>query len=861
MKKMINKLYVKTSRKLTVKRKNNTLLIENNSNKRQQLIFSKMIYSNHKGIHIFNDIETIIGNDCNIKILNRKIKVINNVNQNVDVYISETPKVIFLAISFEPNSKYKINALDFEVNQNEDETLKNYFSNNILVICPGYPSNSDKYACSFIHSRVKEYEKNGIFTDVAVVNDLYIDKTELYEFENQKVCRTGYNQIRLLLLNKHYDKILIHFPVPKYYRILDAVNIKDTQIILYSHGVDTLFKAYDKIGAPYFQNNFKIPEFYMEEIPDRTEGILRYNQRENFKFVFVSEWNRKYSEKLLNIKYNNYEIVPCFIDEKLFEYKKKNPELRKKIFIIRPQNDLKSYSIDTAVRTILELSHRDCFEDLEFSIYGDGELHEQLLSPLYQFKNVHIYKKFLSHDEIAKMHKENGIGLFISRFDTQAVSACEAAMSGNVVITSNGIGTAEYIDPKIGTYCDPENHMEYADLIEKLYYNPELFSKMSKQMHESVLKTCSYKYSLKKDVELIKKSNSKETIVIPTISKNPLLSISIASYNVSKYIVQILCSLLRCKHANELEILVVNDGSKDNTVEVVNNFIKENYKGDGVPVIRVIDKENGGHGSTINAGIKNATGKYFRLLDGDDYYISENLDKLLEKLKKEDSDLILTNYIEDFSVSGIYNRTRLYEQLTPGIQYKLEDISYKNYGFSTVGPILHTSTYKTELLKNAKFKIDEHCFYVDMEYNFIGFVSANTVTYYPYDIYSYYLGRNGQSVSPASFRKNVKQHEKVCMRIIEEYESRKDYLPTGKKDYIMEKLILTLCKTQYDIVTLYFKNSENFISFDTKLKKYKDFYNHPVIAKRRIKLYRATGGKLIFLNSMIDKISFLIHRT
>ena len=92
-----------------------------------------------------------------------------------------------------------------------------------------------------------------------------------------------------------------------------------------------------------------------------------------------------------------------------------------------------------------------------------------------------------------------------------------------------------------------------------------------------------------------------------------------------------------------------------------------NYRGKH-PIIKIIDKENGGHGSTINKGIEIATGKYFRLMDGDDYYITENLDKLLEKLKDEDSDIVLTNYIEDFAVTAVYNPTKFYPNLVPGVQ-------------------------------------------------------------------------------------------------------------------------------------------------------------------------------------------------
>lgn len=859
-KNLLKSFAIKSSLKLKVKKTNNKVIVENKSNKRVKIIFARPIKTTRTNFMISSNIKTVFGNDCEIKLINRKLKVVNRFNQNHKVYINEVPKFSFIGITFEPNSKYEIKELLIDTNVTDEAEVNEYFKNEILLICPGYPSNSDKYNCAFIHSRANEYLKHNLKVDIAVVNDLYINRTETYNFEGINVIRTGYNQIRMLLLNKHYKKILIHFPTPTYYHILDAVDISNTQVILYSHGVDTLYKDWDKIGAPYFTNSFKIPDWYSASFRDRDEGIFKYNERKNFKFVFVTDWNRKYSEKLLNIKYNNYDIVPCFVDEKLFSYKKKNPELRKKIFVIRPQNNLKSYSIDINVRVILELSHRDFFDDLEFDIYGDGELHYKLLEPLRKFSNVHIHKGFLTHEQIAKMHKEHGIGLFATRFDNQAVSACEAAMSGNVVITSKNIGAVEFVDPKLGTYCEVENYKQYADVIEKMYYNPDLFIETCEKFHEFAMKTCSYDYSLKKDINIIKNFNEVEEIKIPTIKKKPTLSISIASYNISKFVIQIISSLLRSKYADELEILVVNDGSKDDTVEKCKKFIKEHYHEKGEPVIRVIDKENGGHGSTINKGIELATGKYFRLLDGDDYYVTKDFDKLMEYLHKENSDLVLTNYIEDFAVTGEFNRTRLYEELAPGVQYRIEDITSDGYGFSSWGPLLHTATYKTKLLKESGFKIDEHCFYVDMEYNFIGVVQATTAIYYPLDIYAYYLGRNGQSVSPASYKKNVLQHEKVCLRLIKEYYDRIDTLPEGKKKYITEKLILLLCRTQYDIVTDYYRGPKYFRSFDKKLKKYPLFYKDNRIAGKRIKLIRLSGGLLILINPFLKKISRLIRK-
>jgi len=141
-----------------------------------------------------------------------------------------------------------------------------------------------------------------------------------------------------------------------------------------------------------------------------------------------------------------------------------------------------------------------------------------------------------------------------------------------------------------------------------------------------------------------------------------------------------------------------------------------------------------------------------------------------------------------------------------------------------------------------------------MEYNFIGFVESKTVTYYPFDIYCYYLGREGQSVLPASMKKNVFQHEKVTMRLVEEYEKRKDTLPLGKQKYIFDKLLVHLCKTQYIICTEYFNGNEKFLSFDKKLKNYPEIYNNNKIVGKRIKLYRKTHGLLIWANFLLKRI-------
>ena len=124
------------------------------------------------------------------------------------------------------------------------------------------------------------------------------------------------------------------------------------------------------------------------------------------------------------------------------------------------------------------------------------------------------------------------------------------------------------------------------------------------------------------------------------MEKNKVLTISIAAYNVEKFLKKTLDSLI-IENMELLEVLIVNDGSKDNTLQIARKY-EEQYPN----TFKVIDKENGGYGSTINEGIKYATGKYFKQLDGDDWYDTKNLNQFCLKLKQIDTDMIYTPYIK-----------------------------------------------------------------------------------------------------------------------------------------------------------------------------------------------------------------------
>ena len=120
---------------------------------------------------------------------------------------------------------------------------------------------------------------------------------------------------------------------------------------------------------------------------------------------------------------------------------------------------------------------------------------------------------------------------------------------------------------------------------------------------------------------------------------NKILSVVIPTYNMEKYLKICLDSFIYDDKAHDLEVLIVNDGSKDNSLKIA-----QEYETKYPNIFKVIDKENGGHGSTINAGLKVATGKYFKAVDADDWVDTKELAKLLDYLKTADVDCVLTDF-------------------------------------------------------------------------------------------------------------------------------------------------------------------------------------------------------------------------
>lgn len=844
------------NKNFNIEREDNYLVIENNTSTHGFALLPKLNKAQKRYLKICFEGEALKGNSAVLCVMNMKREVLGEATLNSKELIDlvENDRYI-VSVKISASSKVKIKLISIENVESNESFLLEDLKEDILVITPSYPTLENKYLCGFVHSRLKAYKDSGIKFDVICGHE-YKGCCK-YTFEGIDVLRVPFLELRDILKVKKYKKILVHFFDQKYANILDSCDLSDSELYLWVHGPETLYWDWPLFTTEYFKPLKEIEEEDRLTFLENDKLIKRYNEKDNVTWIFVSDWIRTHSEELIGIKFNQYEVIPNIIDEKNFKYHKRDKELRKKVFFIRRFDNINKYAIDVNIRAILELSRRECFSDMEFNIYGTGDTYETLIAPLRKFPNVHLYPQFLTHKEIAEIHKNNGIALFATRYDAQGVSMCEAAMSGLVVISSTHDAVQEFLPNDIGILADIEDYIEYANILEYLYYNPDKFVEYGKLCHDKVLEKCSYDKTVRREIDLFKNSKEKIKKIEKTSISKPVLSIVIPSYHVAKFLEHGLKTMLNIKNADKLEILIVNDGSRDNTKEVALNFIKK-YVDNKNPNVILIDKENGGHGSTINVGLEKATGKYFRVIDGDDWVDSSEFEKLIDLLEKEDSDIVVTDYSEDRADTNEMIHKQIYSFMLPGYKYKFDDLCYDGYGFDEWGPILATGNFKTEMLKNTNFKLSEKCFYVDMEFDAYSILNANTITFYPLNIYRYYIGRIGQSVSKKSFIRNYLQHEKVLFNLIKLLEERQ--ITEAKKRYIVDKLIAPMAKAHYLIVNEYIAKRKVSLDFDKKLKKYPQIYYHPTVATRFTKLHRKTNGFLLKINPLLKKINNILKK-
>lgn len=252
-----------------------------------------------------------------------------------------------------------------------------------------------------------------------------------------------------------------------------------------------------------------------------------------------------------------------------------------------------------------------------------------------------------------------------------------------------------------------------------------------------------------------------------------ILTVVVPTYNMEDYLDRCLSSLIVTKELMAmLEVLVVNDGSKDRSSEIAHS-----YEAKHPETFKVIDKENGNYGSCINVGIKQASGKYFRILDADDWFDTEDFTLFLKKLSSTDADLIFTDYTECI-VGGETIRCYMPESMLENVTYDTSAfLSYAlNYYFQ-----MHRMTYRRQVLVDSETVLQEGISYTDTEYCFYPIRKVLTMERFNLSPYQYMVGRLGQSMSDEALKKSLWQLRKVLEALIISYERHAEDMPEAVK--------------------------------------------------------------------------------
>ena len=324
-----------------------------------------------------------------------------------------------------------------------------------------------------------------------------------------------------------------------------------------------------------------------------------------------------------------------------------------------------------------------------------------------------------------------------------------------------------------------------------------------------------------------------------------ILTVVVPTYNVEKYLEECLSSFALPKWKEKLDVLIVDDGSTDHSSEIAEKFVK-----DMPEIFRVIHKENGGHGSTINCGLREAMGKYFKVVDSDDYVKRMPFENLMKCLSATESDLVVTNYY--WLADGTH-------RVKAERKHPFQDVEYgREYRFSEIGSDayfkMHAVTFKTELLRKYMPKLDEHCYYVDMEFVLFPIPYIETVTCLNEYVYRYRIGLPTQSMNLKGVQRHEENFDRVLTRLLHYYTEQRDHdIPQYYLNYI-ENILARMVTSRFKIFLSYPISREQrkkMMQFDRMVKKeypiiYGKVTNRAVRMLRTSSFYLYPAAKTVF---------------
>lgn len=262
-----------------------------------------------------------------------------------------------------------------------------------------------------------------------------------------------------------------------------------------------------------------------------------------------------------------------------------------------------------------------------------------------------------------------------------------------------------------------------------------------------------------------------------------LLTVVVPSYNSQDYIKHCLDSLVI--GGNDVEIIIVDDGSTDTTAEISKRYCEKYPK-----IVRLAQKENGGHGSAINFGLSLATGLYFKVVDSDDWVEPSAYQAVIKKLRQYSEnenylDLLISNYVYEYFYNGTRKIVNYHRVLPQNTVFGWEQI--RKFKVSQL-LLMHSLIYRTQLLHDCSFILPEHTFYVDNIFAYMPLPFVKKMAYLDVDFYRYFIGRPDQSVNTANMIKRIDQQLRVTKIMMTMYNLTHDITDKNLRKYMFHYL-------------------------------------------------------------------------
>ena len=264
------------------------------------------------------------------------------------------------------------------------------------------------------------------------------------------------------------------------------------------------------------------------------------------------------------------------------------------------------------------------------------------------------------------------------------------------------------------------------------------------------------------------------------------LTFVVPAYNMTEYLERCVMSLIAAKRNDDIEVLIVDDGSSDGTLEMAQKF-EARYPG----IVRAIHQANKGHGGAVNTGIAAASGMYVKVVDADDWVGPESLEQVMAVLREEaDStepiDMLVTNYVYDKVGKRNKHVVNFRHAMKAGERLAWNDLGH--FGLAEY-ILMHALTYRTAVVRESGMQLPEHTFYVDFIYAYQPFPWVKTMKYLDTPFYHYFIGRDGQSVQTDVMIRRVDQLRLVNRCMVRATPER-DTVPDGLYRYMIHFLAI-----------------------------------------------------------------------